>query len=153
VVEVAAYYLDSSGLVKRYVNEVGTSWVRGLTHRNAGHQIFVSRITAVEVTAAVARRRRGRTLTPPQAASIQSRFRQHLAGRYTVLELTPGLLADAMKLANTHELRAYDAVQLAAAIALNRLAQGGIVLVSADQELNGAATAEGLAVDNPNAHP
>jgi predicted nucleic acid-binding protein len=153
VVEVSAYSFDSSALVKRYVNEVGTPWVRGLTHRNAGHQIFLARITAVEVTAAVARRRRGGSLAHPQAASILSRFRQHLAGRYTILELTPGLLADAMKLANTHELRAYDAVQLAAAIALNRLGQGGIVLVSADRELNHAATTEGLTVEDPNAHP
>src|SRR5208282_4948399 len=29
----------------------------------------------------------------------------------TVLELTPVLLAEAMRLANSHELRAYDAVQ------------------------------------------
>ena len=47
----------------------------------------------------------------------------------------------------------YDAVQLAAALELNRISQGGIVLVSADQDLNAAATAEGLTVENPNLHP
>ena len=30
---MAAYFVDSSALVKRYVQEVGTAWVRGLTHR------------------------------------------------------------------------------------------------------------------------
>jgi uncharacterized protein len=150
---VAAYFFDSSALVKRYVREVGTAWVRSLTHRSAGHQIFLARITAVEVTAAVARRRRGRTISAPQASSILSRFRKHLAGRYTILELTPALLTDAMKQANTHELRAYDAVQLAAVVELNRLSQGGIVFVSADQDLNGAATAEGLTVEDPGGRP
>jgi predicted nucleic acid-binding protein len=153
---VAAYFVDSSALVKRYVQEVGTSWVRTLTHRGTAHEIYLARITAVEVTAAVARRRRARTLSAPQASSILSRFRNHLADRYIVLEMPPALLTEAMKLANAHELRAYDAVQLAAAIALKKqwLDAGiAVVLVSADQELNAAASAEGLAVDDPTAHP
>ena len=146
---MAAYHFDSSALAKRHVNEVGTARVRGLTRRRSGHQLFLVRITVVEVTDAVARRRRRRTLTPPQAASILSRFRRHLAGRYATLEVTPDLPTDAAKLANTHELRAYDAVQLAAAILLDRLAGGGIVFVSADRELNDAAKAEGLIVEDP----
>jgi predicted nucleic acid-binding protein len=153
---LAKYFVDSSALVKRYVQEVGTSWVRNLTHRRTGHEIYLARITAVEVTAAVARRRRGGTLSSRKASSILGRFRKHLAGRYTVLEITPGLLAEAMKLANSHELRAYDAVQLASAIELNKqwLDAGlSAVLVSADQELNAAATAEGLAVEDPLSHP
>ena len=150
---MAAYFFDSSGLVKRYVSETGTSWVRSLTHQNAGHQIFVARITAVEVTAAIARRRRGGSLTPAQATSLLSRFRKHLAGRYTVLELNPALLTDAMKQANGHDLRAYDAVQLAAALALNGISLGGFTFVSSDQDLNAAARAEGLSVDDPLLHP
>ena len=53
--------------------------------------------------------------------------------------------------------RAYDAVQLAAAVELNtqRVAAGTgvLTLVSADQELNAAATADGLLVEDPNMHP
>ena len=48
-------------------------------------------------------------------------------------------------------------MQLAAALELNGrwLAAGmsGITLVSADQDLNTAATAEGLMVEDPNVHP
>jgi uncharacterized protein len=149
---VAAYFVDSSALVKRYVQEAGTPWVRSLTHRGTANQIFLARITTVEVTSPVARRRRGGTISSAQASSFLSHFRKHVAGRYTLVEITPGLLADAMKLANAHELRAYDAVQLAAALELNRLSEGGIVLVSADQELNHAATAEGLPVEDPGHH-
>jgi hypothetical protein len=84
-------------------------------------------------------------------------FRRHLEQRYHVVELTPPLLADAMLLARKHGLRAYDAVQLAAMREVHRFYQaaglGPAIMVSADQELNAAATAERLAVDDPTTHP
>ena len=61
-----------------------------------------------------------------------------------------------MLIADEHELRGYDAVQLASALEANRLRQNNglsaITFVSADNNLNSAATAEGMAVDNPNNH-
>ncbi len=69
-----------------------------------------------------------------------------------MLELTPVLLAEAMRLANSHELRAYDAIQLAAVLELKRQwvdAGVSVVLVSADQDLNDAATVEGLQSKTP----
>ena len=153
----AAYFVDSSALVKRYVQETGTSWVRRITRRRPSTVIYIAHITAVEVTSAVARRRKGRTLIATQASSIVRRFRQHLAGRYTIIEITPALLDEAMRLANTHALRAYDAVQLAAALKINQSEQDAgfapVTLISADQALNDAATDEGLTIDDPDAHP
>ena len=152
-----AYFVDSSALVKRYVLETGTAWVRRLTRRSPSTIIYIVRITAVEVTSAVARRRKDGTLTSRKASSILHRFRQHLAGRYTIIEITPALADAAMRLANTHSLRAYDAVQLATALDLNQKEQDAgfapVTLISADRALNDAALAEGLAVDNPNSHP
>jgi uncharacterized protein len=154
---MAGHFVDSSALVKRYVLEDGTSWVRRLTRRSVGNPIYLARITAVEVTAAVARRRKGKTLTSAKASSIFHRFRQHLVGRYTVIEITHTLFNDAMRLANTHSLRAYDAVQLAAALEIcqqrHQAGFGPVVLVSADQDLNTAAVAEGLLVEDPKSHP
>ena len=152
----SAYFVDSSALVKRYVRETGTAWVRGITRRRSSTDIFIALITAVEVTSAIARRR-GVTLSAAQASSLLSRFRKHLAGRYLPSQITPSLVREAMTLANTHRLRAYDAVQLAAALdvyrdwSANRL--GAFVLVSADRDLNAAAIAEGLTVEDPNSHP
>jgi predicted nucleic acid-binding protein len=151
-----AYFVDSSALVKRYVLETGTAWVRGITRQNPSTVIYIAHITAVEVTCATARPRKGKTLTPKRASSILWRFRQHLAARYTIIELTPDLVDDAMRPGNAYAMRAYDAVQLAAALEVNRSHQadgfGPITLVSADRDLNAAATAEGLAVDDPNSH-
>jgi predicted nucleic acid-binding protein len=152
----AAYFVDSSALVKRYVIETGTAWVRRLTRRSPSTVIYIARITAVEVTSAVARRRKDRTLTSRKASSILHRFRQHLAGRYTIIEIMPALADAAMLLANTHCLRAYDAMQLAVALNINQKEQDGgfapLTLISADQALNVAAQAEGLTVDDPNSH-
>lgn len=57
----------------------------------------------------------------------------------------------------SHRLRGYDAVQLTAALVVHErsLAAGlpGLALVCADDDLNAAARAEGLAAENPNAHP
>ena len=97
------------------------------------------------------------TLPVAQASSLLSRFRRYLVGRYFPSQITPALVSEAMKLANTHRLRAYDDVQLAAALdvyrdwSANRL--GAFVFVSADRDLNAAATAEGLTVEDPNLHP
>jgi predicted nucleic acid-binding protein len=151
------YFVDSSALVKRYVREDGTGWVRRLTRRSSSTVIYIARITAVELTSAVARRRKGRTLPSKKASSILRRFRQHLAGRYTIVEITPALFNEAMRLANTHALRAYDAVQLAAALEINQKEQDAgfapVTMVSADLPLNTAALLEGLAVDDPTTHP
>ncbi len=117
---VTAYFVDSSALVKRYVIETGTAWVRRITRRSPSTVIYIAHITAVEVTCAVARRRKGKTLTAARASSILRRFRQHLAARYTVIEVTPDLLDEAVRLGNAACLRAYDAVQLAVALEVNR---------------------------------
>ena len=154
---MAVYFLDTSAIVKRHVQEAGTSWVRNLTRIGTPHRIYLVRITAVEVCAAITRRQRGGALPPAQAAAILARFRRHLILRYRVLEITPPLLSGSMGLAETHGLRAYDAVQLAAALALNnqRVTAGWsrMTLVSADRELNAAATASGLLVEDPNSYP
>ena len=152
-----SYFVDSSALVKRYVVEIGTPWIRRLTRHNPSTIIYIAHITAVEVTCAVARRRKGRTITLARASHLLRRFRQHLAGRYVVIEVTPTLLDNAVRLGNAHALRAYDAVQLAVALEVNRSHQAGgsglVTLVSADRPLNAAATEEWLLVDDPNSHP
>ena len=151
---MAVYFLDTSALVKRHVTETGSAWVRSLTGAKSAHTLFIARITAVEVFAAITRRQRGRSLTAAQAGAILGHFRRHLTQRYIVVEVTPSLVADAMLLARKHGLRAYDAVQLAAALEADRIYRtaglGQVTLISADQELNAAAVASGLTTDDPN---
>jgi predicted nucleic acid-binding protein len=154
---VGVYFLDTSSLVKRNVQEAGTAWVRSLTRLGSPHDLYIARIAVVEFVAAITRRERGGHLTAAQGAAIVGPFRRRVSERYIVVELSPALFDDASHLARSHGLRGYDAVQLAAATTLNRrrLARSlsGVTLVSADAELNRAATVEGLLVEDPNQHP
>jgi uncharacterized protein len=53
---MADYFFDTSALVKRHVDEVGSPWVKSLVRAKAGHTLYIARITAVEVTSAITRR-------------------------------------------------------------------------------------------------
>ena len=109
------------------------------------------------MTAAIARRRRLGSLSIAQTGAALNRFTQDFAQEYRIAEITIPLLRQATQLADKHVPRAYDAVQLAAAVDLNAqwvaAGTGTITVVSADQELNAAATAEGLPIEDPNLHP
>ncbi len=146
------YFLDTGAIVKRYVLETGTAWVRTLVAPATGNFIYLARITEVEVTSAIARRRGQPGFSPAQASVALGLFGQDLAQDYRIAEITVHLLRQAALLADTHALRGYDAVQLAAALEV-RLQVPALVLVSGDGDLNTAATAEGLPVENPNAYP
>jgi predicted nucleic acid-binding protein len=39
------YFLDSSALIKHYVVEPGTTWVRSLTNRGSGNPVIIAQIT------------------------------------------------------------------------------------------------------------
>ncbi len=109
---MAVLFFDSSALVKRYAKEPGSAWVRGLTKPKATHTLYIARITAVEITSAITQKLRGGQLSAAQAGASLGHLRRHLNHRYSILDLTPGLADDAMRLARAHGLKAYDAVQL-----------------------------------------
>ena len=138
--------------MKRSVQETGTVWVRALTASGTGNFFYLARITDVEVTAALARRRGQPGLSVVQAVAALRQFRRDFGQDYRVVEITIALLQRAAQLADTHALRGYDAVQLAVALDVHARDQA-LVLVSADAELNAAATAEELRVKDPNTHP
>jgi uncharacterized protein len=152
-----SYFFDSSATVKRYAIEIGSKWVFGILRPSAGNTIFVARITGAETVAALARKRKGKYLTADQAAKAISRFQRHFSRRFQKATITDNIVTTAMNYADKYELRGYDAVQLAAAITIEKeLKAAGapsLIFVSADSDLNNAAQAEGLAVENPNHYP
>ena len=153
---MATYFFDSSALAKRYVTETGTAWVQALTDPAAGHDLYVARITLVELVSAIARRKRNGDLTPQDATAALTDVRADFVADYLPIEVTASLVARAEALAEKHVLRGYDAVQLAAALQVNAsllaASAAPLTLVSADLDLNTAGVAEGLNVDDPNTH-
>jgi predicted nucleic acid-binding protein len=149
---MAVYFLDTSTVVKRYVQETGTAWVQALTAPAAGHTLFLVRITLAEMVAAVTRRQRGGQISRQDGATALADFHYDFARQYVIVEVSAPLVGYAASLARSHALRGYDAVQLAAALEIHSQAPS-LTLLSADADLNAAARAEGLSVDDPNAHP
>ncbi len=149
---MAAYFLDSSTVVKRYAQEIGTPWVQALAAPAAGHLLVVVRITLAETVAAVTRKERGGYITPQAAATALADFQLDFARQYAIVEVSAALVAQAASLARKHGLRGYDAVQVAAALETHARIPS-LTMLSADADVNAAAQAEGLAVDDPNSHP
>jgi len=143
--------------VKRFVRETGSGFVISLVKPSNHHTIYIARLTNVEVISAITRRENIGNLSVIEADKAIARFERSLQSRYALVEIDEKLVENAMSIVKTHGLRGYDAVQLAAALQVNakRLAIGAsaITFISADNSLNNAAAAEGLAIDNPNNYP
>jgi uncharacterized protein len=153
---VKCYYLDASALVKRYVDEQGSEWIKVMMASEEEMLLFTSRMTIVEVISAFSRRVRAGTLTGEDFASVRDMFRSDCLDDYQVVPPSLAVVDQACALLERHSLRAYDAAHLATAIGvhafLTEKEYSPITFLSADDDLNDAAEAEDLTVDNPNWH-
>ena len=154
---VNIYFLDSSALIKRYVVEIGSPWIKTLTDSQTGNSLLLVRITWVEVLSAFARRQREGGITAAELAALIAKFRSEFKSRYRVIEVDEVLIERAGELIVQYPLRAYDAVQLASALRvqslLTSMPETQLIFVSADNRLLDIAQSEGLAFDNPNNYP
>jgi len=139
------YYLDSSALVKRYLDEPGTEQVLGLCAADC--RLAVSRLTLVEVASAAARRARRGELSADLLQALLQSLEEDFRQLFEVVELTGAILTRSMDVVRAHALRAADGIQLASALAC--ATGGAVTLVSSDAELNAAAAAEHMAVLDP----
>jgi predicted nucleic acid-binding protein len=135
------YFVDASALVKRYVAEHGSDVLRGLVRRRRA--LAASRISSVEVPAAIWKRARAGDLAPDVAKRISSRVARDLA-EMRVVEVRTAVLDRAAALVERRPLRAYDAVQLASAAWLAAETGLAITFACSDAALSQAAAAEGL---------
>jgi len=154
---VNIYFLDSSALIKRYVVEIGSPWIKTLTDSQTGNSLLLVRITWVEVLSAFARRQREGGINAAEVAALIQKFRSEFNSRYRVIEVDEVLAERAGELIIQYPLRAYDAVQLAAALrvqsVLTSMPETQLIFVSADNRLLNIAHSTGLAIGNPNNYP
>jgi len=121
------------------------------------HRISISALAEVEVISALTRRFNEGDLTQLEVDQACDELSQDCA-TYFVVDITGQILEAAVSNARNYSLRAYDAVQLASAIAVRTallVTQGNVphfTLVSADNALNDAARLEGLRVEDPNVY-
>jgi len=137
------HFLDSSALVKRYIEEEGSA-VIALLFRGR-KTLAVSRLAEVEVPLALARRARKGDLSERLARAHGESMLADLKGM-RVVELRQRTLERARTLGWDHGLRASDALQLASASRLKTETGMSLTFWSADDGLNSAARLEGLRV-------
>ncbi len=145
------YFFDTSALVKRYVAEPGSQRVIDILGASDAI-VVIADITRAEFTSAVNRLVRQGDLPEPERQRLRTAFAAHLVHEYLVAPVTAAEITAACTLLERHPLRAYDAVQLASALAIRQLlgfAPDLLAFVSADSGLSTAARAEGVAVLDP----
>ncbi len=131
-------YLDTSALVKLYVEEPGSAAVVRAVERAAA--LATVRVAYAEARAAFARQRRDGGL---DARGLR-RVVENLDGDwsvYTIVDVTESLVRTAGILAERHALRGFDAIHLAAAVELARAA-GDVAFGCFDRRLRAAAGRE-----------
>ena|SRR5436190_7436889 len=149
-------YIDTSALLKRYVEEVGSGRIDALLVDSAA----VSSIARVEIASALARRTREGALSPEQREEIYAQFLDDLTA--LVVVVAGGVVlqrAATLALAAPPDapLRTLGAIHLASALTAfeERADQtGGIgAFVTSDRQLRRAAEGAGLHVVDPEADP
>ena len=157
-------YVDSSALVKHYIREAGTDSLNAkLTEestRNAS--VFVSTLAYAEILAAFARRLREKLLTKLEASELFHHFQDDWMFELNHVELSASVQGFIPRLVENYPLRGPDVVHLASALSVRgslRLGQQSgtpssiITFASSDEQLKNAASAEGLAVFDPESTP
>ena len=134
-------YVDTSSLLKLVIDEHGSEQAELIweSAEVSGSAVLV----VVEARAALAAATRGARLTAAQHREAKHELAA-LLDQLTIVEVTEDLIGQAAELAETEGLRGYDAVHLAAALAIE-----ANVLTSADRALCDAAQRHGLHVANP----
>lgn len=134
-------YVDTSSLIKLYVDEAGADAVRNLVR---GASIVATSVaTNVEMRASLAAWRRDRRLTPSAYSSTRAAF-LHDWTSLVAVELNDDVIRAAGDLAERHQLRTLDAIHLASfAQILERAGTEDVRFSSFDDKLNRAARSLG----------
>jgi predicted nucleic acid-binding protein len=150
---VTEYFLDTSALAKRYINETGSNWIRSLVNPTGGNILTICDLTPIELFSLIERRLREKRLNLATAKTLQTGFLKHYQKEYISVILEQPILIHARDLVTKYPLRPPDAIQLACAIEARTTLGVPITFLCADNDLLSAALAEGFTVDNPNLHP
>ncbi|MEZ5333412.1 MAG: type II toxin-antitoxin system VapC family toxin [Thermoanaerobaculia bacterium] len=136
-------FWDSSAVVPLLVEEESSARLLDLY---AGEEaVLVWWSTSVECTSALARLERSSHLSPGETRAALGRL-DSLEETWDVVEPTPRLARSAKRLLRTHELRAADSLQLAAALLAAEGEPASLPFVCLDERLCVAADREGLDV-------
>jgi predicted nucleic acid-binding protein len=136
-------YVDTSALVKKYIQEEGTDLV--LSWLDEADMIGTALVTRVELAATLTRAVKASRLSAAGVQDTLKDFRSDWEDFHRVA-VDEALVAYADSLACEHGLRGYDAIHLACALTWKNVLRVSVTLITFDGELRGAALQVGLAV-------
>jgi predicted nucleic acid-binding protein len=145
-------FADSSALVKRYIAEQGSAWVRAWIEPEHGNTIIVAEVAIPEVISTLARLQWQSLISVRAFVRFRARFELAVEREYFVIPIATPLLRMASERVVRHPLHTLDALHLAAAQEASQHFPQPPLFVSAVRRLLAAATAEGFATDDPNSH-
>lgn len=134
------FFLDTSALIKRYIEESGTEIVDGIFEKAA--RIYVSRIAWVESFSALHRLRRDKALTGEEYATVTGEIAYDF-NYFDIIEVGPSVVDHAVLSVERHGLKSLDSLQLGSALSKRHELTS---FISFDERLAAAAGKEGLAV-------
>ncbi len=134
-------YLDTSSLVKLYVEEEGSSEIYELVQ--SSKIAATSLVAYAEARAAFARRYREKAFKSGEYRRLILRFNEDW-NNYLSLRVTDELVRLAGDLAEKHGLKGFDAIHLAASIILNKKVSSQVIFSCFDQKLQKTSALEGL---------
>jgi uncharacterized protein len=129
-------YLDSSAFAKRFVEEAGSDAVE--TVCSQASQLGLSILCVPEITSALNRRKRERTLTAVQYAEAKRRLLVDVHDA-EIIALAASVVGTAISVLETSPVRAMDALHIASA-----LEWGAELFVSSDKKQLDAAHCAGM---------
>lgn len=146
------YFADTSALVKRYITEIGSGYIRALvaTPESTLYQTF---LTPLEIVSAFYRRQRMKELSEEEVTLALQAYRAHSHQAYVLVPYSEVLMNTAETLLARYPLRPLDAIQLASALAVKStfpMADTPLTFLSADDRLIAIAQQEHLLTENPN---
>ncbi len=139
------HYLDTSALLKGYLEEPGSETVRALLGASGG--VITSVLAYTEARAGLARQERERRLTDAERRAALTDLERDWE-TWGCLDVTTPLAQEAGRLAEVHALSGADAVHLASALIVREESGGATTFWSSDIRLARAARREGLRIGN-----
>lgn len=136
-------YLDTSALIKRFVQEKGSRLVQTLMGQ--GEPIATAKIAYIEVYAGLNRKFREGHLSRMHHTRACKQFETDWTA-YIRVDLQDEILRLARDLIQRHPLKGFDAVHLTSALELRNALGEGVTFVAADERLLRAARTENLGI-------
>lgn len=146
---MALYFLDTSALVKLYVQEPGTDRLLTLISNRLENRFAIVALSVVEIRSAIRRRQRAGDIDATVATTILQNVRSHLETRFIRQAVNDPVIDTALEMIDRYTLRAYDAIQLAGCLVLCAIAAEVYTFVCSDHRLLEAARSEQLGVLDP----